>query len=163
MKIREEAVDAGADSRLPAAVPRGHGKGKAGTKMLVAHSTDAIASNPIAFKLANMAAYELRSHIEGLIGSWTGRKGQNAGPPRQVSVRPQSREARRPTSEQPHPRPQGCVFSAEINKQEVAHFLECSGLKSSTTVFEPEEGGMNHRVHKLPGQSRWRTSRFGTG
>jgi phage tail-like protein len=51
----------------------------------------------------------------------------------------------------------------EIDKKEVAHFLECSGLKSSTTIFELEEGGMNHRVHKLPGQSRWEniTLRYG--
>ncbi len=37
----------------------------------------------------------------------------------------------------------------------VAQFKEASGLKSSTAIFEIEEGGMNHRVHKLPGQSRW--------
>lgn len=37
----------------------------------------------------------------------------------------------------------------------VAQFKEASGLKSSTQVFEIEEGGFNHRVHKLPGQSRW--------
>lgn len=47
------------------------------------------------------------------------------------------------------------VFALEIDGIEVAQFLECSGLKTSTTVFELEEGGMNHRVHKLPGQSRW--------
>ncbi|MCB9776965.1 MAG: phage tail protein [Alphaproteobacteria bacterium] len=47
------------------------------------------------------------------------------------------------------------IFALEIDGIEVAQFLECNGLKSSTTVFELEEGGMNHRVHKLPGQSRW--------
>lgn len=47
------------------------------------------------------------------------------------------------------------VFALEIDGIEVAQFLECSGLKTSTTIFELEEGGMNHRVHKLPGQSRW--------
>lgn len=47
------------------------------------------------------------------------------------------------------------VFTLEIAGIEVAQFKECSGLKSSTNVFELEEGGMNHRVHKLPGQSRW--------
>ena len=47
------------------------------------------------------------------------------------------------------------VFALEIDGIEVAQFLECSGLKTSTTVFELEEGGMNHRVHKLPGISRW--------
>lgn len=47
------------------------------------------------------------------------------------------------------------IFTLEIDGIEVAQFKECSGLKSSTQVFELEEGGMNHRVHKLPGQSRW--------
>jgi phage tail-like protein len=46
-------------------------------------------------------------------------------------------------------------FALEIKGVEVAQFLECSGLKSSTEIFELQEGGMNHRVHKLPGQSRW--------
>lgn len=40
-------------------------------------------------------------------------------------------------------------------KGEVAHFQECSGLKTSTTVFEIEEGGLNGRTHKRVGQSRW--------
>jgi phage tail-like protein len=47
------------------------------------------------------------------------------------------------------------IFALEIDGQEVAQFLECSGLKSTTEIFELQEGGMNHRVHKLPGQSRW--------
>lgn len=47
------------------------------------------------------------------------------------------------------------VFALEVDGVEIAHFMECSGIKTSTTVFELEEGGMNHRVHKLPGQSRW--------
>lgn len=37
----------------------------------------------------------------------------------------------------------------------VAHFMECSGLKTACTVFEFEEGGLNARSHKLPGQSKW--------
>ena len=55
------------------------------------------------------------------------------------------------------------IFTLEIEGIEVAQFKECSGLKSSTQVFELEEGGMNHRVHKLPGQSRWEniTLRYG--
>jgi len=55
------------------------------------------------------------------------------------------------------------VFTLEIDGIEVAQFKECSGLKSSTQIFELEEGGMNHRVHKLPGQSRWEniTLRYG--
>lgn len=47
------------------------------------------------------------------------------------------------------------IFSLEINGQEVAQFKECSGLKSTTDVFELIEGGMNQATHKLPGQSRW--------
>ncbi len=47
------------------------------------------------------------------------------------------------------------LFALEIEGIEVANFLECSGLKTSTTVFEIEEGGLNQYVHKLPGQSRW--------
>ncbi len=55
------------------------------------------------------------------------------------------------------------VFALEVDGVEIAHFMECSGIKTSTTVFELEEGGMNHRVHKLPGQSRWEniTLRYG--
>ena len=55
------------------------------------------------------------------------------------------------------------VFELEIDGVAVANFLECSGIKTSTQVFELEEGGLNHRVHKLPGQSRWEniTLRYG--
>jgi len=55
------------------------------------------------------------------------------------------------------------IFTLEIEGIEVAQFKECSGLKSSTQIFELEEGGMNHRVHKLAGQSRWEniTLRYG--
>ncbi|MDP2312180.1 MAG: phage tail protein [Pseudomonadota bacterium] len=66
-----------------------------------------------------------------------------------------------------HPRvadPEGnFIFTLEIDGIEVAQFKECSGLKSSTAIFELEEGGMNHRVHKLAGQSRWEniTLRYG--
>jgi phage tail-like protein len=49
----------------------------------------------------------------------------------------------------------GYVFALEINGMEVAHFTECSGIKSSTEVYTIKEGGMNHAVHKLPGQSTW--------
>ncbi len=54
-------------------------------------------------------------------------------------------------------------FALEVNGTEIAHFQECSGLKSVTEPFELIEGGMNHRVHKLPGQSRWEniTLRYG--
>lgn len=49
----------------------------------------------------------------------------------------------------------GHYFALEINGNQVAHFLECSGLKSVATVFEIEEGGMNGMTHKRPGQSKW--------
>ena len=47
------------------------------------------------------------------------------------------------------------VFSLEINGTELAHFQDCSGIKSNTEVFEIKEGGVNHATHKLPGQSTW--------
>lgn len=47
------------------------------------------------------------------------------------------------------------LFALEIEGIEVANFLEVSGLKTSTSIFELEEGGLNQYVHKLPGQSRW--------
>ena len=46
-------------------------------------------------------------------------------------------------------------FALELNGQEIAHFLECSGLKTTATVFEIEEGGMYGMTHKRPGQSKW--------
>ena len=55
------------------------------------------------------------------------------------------------------------IFTLEITGIEIAQFKECSGLKSSTAIFEIEEGGVNHQVHKLPGQTRWEniTLRYG--
>jgi phage tail-like protein len=49
----------------------------------------------------------------------------------------------------------GYVFALEINGMEVAHFSEIAGMKSNTEVYEIREGGVNHVVHKLPGQSTW--------
>lgn len=46
-------------------------------------------------------------------------------------------------------------FELQIGNLSLAQFTEASGLKTSTTVFEIEEGGVNHMVHKLPGQSRY--------
>ena len=46
-------------------------------------------------------------------------------------------------------------FALEINSTEVAHFMECSGLKTTAEVFEIEEGGLNGRSHKRPGRSKW--------
>ena len=38
---------------------------------------------------------------------------------------------------------------------EVGHFMECGGLKSTSEVFEIEEGGLNGRSHKRVGRSTW--------
>lgn len=46
-------------------------------------------------------------------------------------------------------------FSLEINGKEIAHFQEFSGMKTSTKVFEIEEGGYNGHVHERPAQSTW--------
>jgi phage tail-like protein len=46
-------------------------------------------------------------------------------------------------------------FGLQIGSTEIAQFMECSGLKTSAQVFEIEEGGLNGRTHKRPGQSRW--------
>jgi phage tail-like protein len=46
-------------------------------------------------------------------------------------------------------------FSLEIDKTEIAQFLECSGLKTATTVFEIEEGGLIAHTHKRPGYAKW--------
>lgn len=47
------------------------------------------------------------------------------------------------------------VFALEIDSVQIANFMECSGLKTSTEVFEIEEGGNNQFTHKLPGRSKW--------
>jgi phage tail-like protein len=61
-----------------------------------------------------------------------------------------------PNHNRPLEEPQGSfVFALEINGLEIAHFMECSGLKSTTEIFQIKEGGANHAVHKLPGQSTW--------
>jgi len=46
-------------------------------------------------------------------------------------------------------------FALEIGEVEVAHFQECSGIKSSAEVFEIQEGGRNGSTLKRPGQSRF--------
>ena len=46
-------------------------------------------------------------------------------------------------------------FALELNGTEVAHFQECSGLKTTSEVFEIQEGGLNGMTHKRPGQSKW--------
>jgi len=46
-------------------------------------------------------------------------------------------------------------FSLELAGTEVAHFQECSGLKSTAEVFEIEEGGLNGQTHRRVGMSKW--------
>ncbi len=47
------------------------------------------------------------------------------------------------------------IFELSIDGITVAQFMEASGLKSTTEVFEIQEGGINGRTHKLAGQTRW--------
>ncbi len=56
------------------------------------------------------------------------------------------------------------LFLLEIENRVVGHFKECSGIKNTTEVVEVVEGGVNYRVHKLPGQTRWEniTLRYGS-
>ncbi len=49
----------------------------------------------------------------------------------------------------------GHFFALEIDGTEVAHFKGCSGIKTSTEVFEIEEGGLNSRTHKFAGEATW--------
>ena len=57
---------------------------------------------------------------------------------------------------QTDPDPYGSYyFELEINGHPVGHFQECSGLKTSSAVFEIEEGGLNGKTYKRPGQSKW--------
>lgn len=46
-------------------------------------------------------------------------------------------------------------FRLEIDSEEVGHLLGVSGLKTSTSPFEIEEGGNNAFVHKRVDRSRW--------
>ncbi len=46
-------------------------------------------------------------------------------------------------------------FALEVNGTEVAHFMECSGMKSSAEVYTIQEGGVNGHVHKRAGPSKW--------
>ncbi len=46
-------------------------------------------------------------------------------------------------------------FALEIDGVEVAHFHELAGIKTSSTTFEFEEGGLNGRTHKRVGQSKF--------
>lgn len=46
-------------------------------------------------------------------------------------------------------------FSLELDGVEIGHFHEMSGLKTTATVMEIEEGGSNGHTHKRVAQSRW--------
>ncbi|MCB9793729.1 MAG: phage tail protein [Alphaproteobacteria bacterium] len=93
-------------------------------------------------------------------GSWVGSgKGRGGGQP-SISAHAEGRSGPEAAILDPEG---NFYFALEIDGVEIAQFTECSGIKSSTEVFEIEEGGVNHRVHKLPGQSRWEniTLRYG--
>jgi phage tail-like protein len=51
----------------------------------------------------------------------------------------------------------GHYFSFELNDREIAHFQECSSIKTTAEVFIIQEGGYNQSVHKRVGQSKWST------
>jgi len=46
-------------------------------------------------------------------------------------------------------------ITSDTGTYAIGHFRECSGLKSSTEVFEIFEGGLNGRTHRRPAQSKW--------
>jgi len=46
-------------------------------------------------------------------------------------------------------------FALEVNGTEVAHFTECSGMKTSAEVYTIQEGGLNGRLHTRAGPSKW--------
>jgi len=48
-----------------------------------------------------------------------------------------------------------CQFHVEIDGIAEAAFMECSGLEVETEVLDFEEGGVNDRVHKLPGRTKF--------
>ena len=48
-----------------------------------------------------------------------------------------------------------CYFSLEVNGNEIAYFLECTGFKSHSDPFFINEGGYNGAVHSRPGYSKW--------
>jgi len=56
------------------------------------------------------------------------------------------------------------IFELVIDQITIGQFQEVGGIKNSTEVFEIQEGGVNGRVHKLAGQSRWEniTLRWGS-
>jgi phage tail-like protein len=123
----------------------GHGQGRPGSQpSLQAAASFAEAARSFAFKAAVDFGETTRSFKVGnSAGSGLDRAGS--------SIKSSSGENSPRVAD-----PEGAfVFGLIINNTEVAQFKECSGLKSSTAIVEIEEGGQNHRVHKMPGQSRW--------
>lgn len=49
----------------------------------------------------------------------------------------------------------GFKFKVELGGIIEAHFTECSGLSAERTVMQYEEGGVNDRVHILPGRIKY--------
>ena len=46
-------------------------------------------------------------------------------------------------------------FALEIDNTEIAHFMECSGIKVQSEVYEIKEGGLNGTTHKKPKGYKW--------
>lgn len=46
-------------------------------------------------------------------------------------------------------------FALEINGHEIAHFVECSGIKVTAEIYEIQEGGLNGTTHKRPKGYKW--------
>src|SRR5262245_46685954 len=59
-----------------------------------------------------------------------------------------------PYSHGPDPSP-SFRFGVEIQGIQVARFSECSGLEFENETLEYKEGGLNTRVHRLPGRFKF--------
>ena len=46
-------------------------------------------------------------------------------------------------------------FHVQVQGLEVARFSECSGLEFEQETFDYKEGGLNTRVHRLPGRFKF--------
>jgi phage tail-like protein len=46
-------------------------------------------------------------------------------------------------------------FALELDGNEIAHFVECSGMKVQAEIYEIREGGLNGTVHKRPKGYKW--------
>lgn len=59
-----------------------------------------------------------------------------------------------PYSRGPDPSP-SFRFHVEVQGVQVARFSECSGLEFEQETFDYKEGGLNSRVHRLPGRFKF--------